>query len=37
MNRYTAASDIDVIVIYDGLEREDAFKIVMDDLSRRLN
>jgi len=32
VNRYTAASDIDVLVVYDGREREDAFKIVVDEL-----
>jgi predicted nucleotidyltransferase len=32
MNRYTAASDIDLLVVYDGRERGDAFKIVMDEL-----
>jgi predicted nucleotidyltransferase len=29
--RYTASSDIDVIVVYEGKERPDAYKIVMDE------
>jgi predicted nucleotidyltransferase len=28
--RYTAGSDIDIIVVYEGNERQDAYKIVMD-------
>jgi len=31
-NRYTAASDIDILIIYRGQERDDAFKVVMDQL-----
>jgi len=30
--RYTAGSDIDVIVIYEGEERPDAYKIVMEEV-----
>lgn len=30
--RYTAGSDIDVIVVYEGKERPDAYKIVMDEV-----
>jgi predicted nucleotidyltransferase len=32
VNRYTAASDIDLLVVYDGQEREDAFKVIMNEL-----
>lgn len=29
--RYTAGSDIDVVVVYKGGERDDAYKVVMDE------
>lgn len=31
-DRYTAASDIDVLVIYRGQKRDQAFKLVMDEV-----
>ena len=31
-DRYTAGSDIDLLVVYKGQERADAFKVVMDEL-----
>jgi hypothetical protein len=30
--RYTAGSDIDVVVVYEGKERHDAYKIVMEEV-----
>lgn len=35
LNHFTAASDIDLIVVYEDPEREDAYKIIADHL--RLN
>src|SRR3989337_2901658 len=31
-DRYTAGSDIDIIVVYKGRERNDAYKIVLDEV-----
>ena len=31
-DRYTAGSDIDIIVVYKGRERDDAYKIVVDEV-----
>lgn len=31
-DRYTAGSDIDLLVVYKGQERADAFKVVMDEV-----
>lgn len=31
-DRYTAGSDIDLLVVYKGPERADAFKVVMDEV-----
>ena len=31
-DRYTAGSDIDLLVVYKGQERVDAFKVVMDEV-----
>ncbi|MEM4245663.1 MAG: nucleotidyltransferase domain-containing protein [Candidatus Bathyarchaeia archaeon] len=31
--RYTAGSDVDIIVVYDGDEREDAYKLVVDEVA----
>lgn len=32
-DHYTAASDVDLLVVYKGQERVDAYKIVMDEVS----
>lgn len=32
-NRYTAASDIDLLVVYEGPERKDAYKAVVNTIS----
>lgn len=32
LNRFTAASDIDLLVVYEDPERQDAYKIVADQL-----
>lgn len=29
--RYTASSDIDLVVVYNGRERDDAYKVIMDE------
>jgi predicted nucleotidyltransferase len=31
-DRFTAASDVDLLVVYRGLERDDAYKIIMDEV-----
>ena len=31
--RHTAASDIDLLVVYEGVKRDDAYKIVWDTIS----
>jgi predicted nucleotidyltransferase len=31
-DRYTAGSDIDIIVVYKGRERDDAYKIIVDEV-----
>ena len=31
-DRFTAASDVDLLVVYKGRERPDAYKIVMDEV-----
>jgi predicted nucleotidyltransferase len=31
-NRYTAGSDIDIVVVYRGSERGDAYRLVMDEM-----
>jgi len=32
VGRYTAGSDVDVIVVYEGSPRDDAFKLVVDEV-----
>jgi len=31
-NRYTAGSDIDVLLVYRGKERNDAYKVIMNEI-----